>query len=225
MALVRSITSRIWRGLKFRTQSLLGARDEHWARVVMNRATQEYVKGLCVSNLDALELSGNSWQNTGFRSYTSVAFPHYDVCTSPLGKECFDIIIAEQVLEHVLWPCRAVRNVYEMLRADGVFLVTTPFLVRVHPAPVDCTRWTETGLAYLLAECGFGLDDVITGSWGNRACVRANFQSWARWVPSICSLANEPEFPVVVWGFAKKCVTNPIPEFIGAGHEPTTSVP
>jgi hypothetical protein len=170
----------------------------------MNRATCKFVHGLNVSSMDALEISGNAWQHIPFRSYTSASFPEYDVCESAFEIDGYDLVIAEQVLEHVLWPYRAVMNIYKMLRSGGIFMVTTPFMLRVHPHPVDCSRWTETGLKYLLAEGGFNIDDIDTGSWGNRACVRANFSSWAPWIPRFSSLANEPEFPVVVWAFARK---------------------
>jgi hypothetical protein len=93
--------------------------------------------------------------------------------------------------------------VYDMLRPGGYFVVTTPFLVRLHDSPIDCSRWTETGLSYLLQECGFAENDIQTHAWGNRACIKANFNAWRRygWYRS---LANEPNFPVVVWAFARK---------------------
>jgi hypothetical protein len=56
-----------------------------------------------------------------------------------------------------------------------------------------------------LADAGFDRESIVTGSWGNRACVRANLSKrrWPRrgWFGS---LKNEPEFPVTVWAFAKK---------------------
>jgi hypothetical protein len=91
-----------------------------------------------------------------------------------------------------------------MLRPGGTLVVTTPFLIRVHPSPFDCSRWTELGLKYLLAEAGFDLSRITTGSWGNRACVRSNFVDWRGWNPILHSLRNEPDFPVHVWAFAKK---------------------
>jgi hypothetical protein len=39
-------------------------------------------------------------------------------------------------------------------------------------------------------------------SWGNRACLKANLLSWRKRGP-FGSLENEPDFPVVVWGFAR----------------------
>jgi hypothetical protein len=95
------------------------------------------------------------------------------------------------------------RNVYAMTRPDGHFLITVPFLLKVHGEPVDCTRWTEVGLKHLLAEGGFPLDQIKTGSWGNRRCVKASFRLWPYhyWWRS---LKNEPDFPVVTWALARR---------------------
>ena len=137
--------------------------------------------------------------------YISREYPAYDICDRPLD-DTFDLIIAEQVFEHLLWPYRAAlaRNVYRMLKPGGSFLITTPFL-KIHPVPNDCSRWTETGMKHLLAECGFALDQIQTGSWGNRRCVEANlgnrWQIYQRWRHS---LENEPDYPVVVWAIARK---------------------
>jgi SAM-dependent methyltransferase len=175
----------------------------HWARTVMYRECFRLVRELDPSKLDALEISaGKVWRPLGFLSFTEANFPEFDVCSMTLPWR-FDLIIADQVFEHLLWPYRAGRNVHSMLKPGGHFLVTTPFLIKVHEVPVDCSRWTEFGMKHLLAECGFPMDGIRTGSWGNRACVQANFRHWARrgWFKS---LANEPEFPVSVWALARK---------------------
>jgi hypothetical protein len=78
--------------------------------------------------------------------------------------------LPSKYFEHLLWPYRAVRHVYQMLNEDGVFLLTTLFLIKIHQHPVDCSRWTEIGIRNLLAEGGFNIDLITTGSWGNRAC-------------------------------------------------------
>ena len=150
-----------------------------------------------------MEISaGQFWQNAGFRSFSEKNFPEFDICKDVLDQQ-FDIIIADQVFEHLPWPYRAAKNVHAMVKPGGYFLITTPFMIRVHDIPIDCTRWTETGLKYFLAECGFPFDQIVTGSWGNRACVKANFKRWARrgWFGS---LKNERNFPVSVWALAKK---------------------
>jgi len=129
-------------------------------------------------------------------------YPAFDICKQALPEQ-FDLVITDQVWEHLLYLYRATRNVLAMLKPGGHFLVTTPFLIKVHRIPTDCSRWTETGMAHFVAECGFELDTVITGSWGNRAAVRANFDRSSRrgWFRS---MKNEPDFPIVVWALARK---------------------
>jgi len=182
---------------------LTGAEDEKWSRVAMRRNCYQIIEELSPQELRTLEISGNYFNQMSFREYKTVHYPEYDICTSSLPEE-FDLIIAEQVFEHLLWPYRAGKNVYQMLKPGGHFLVSTPFLVRIHNYPTDCTRWTEAGLKYFLAECGFPLETIKTFSWGNRVCVKANFTEWVRYRRRIHSLINEPDFPYHVWALAQK---------------------
>ncbi|MGE0418929.1 MAG: methyltransferase domain-containing protein, partial [Acetobacteraceae bacterium] len=134
----------------------------------MNEATSAFVTNLGPARLDALEISGEAWRDAGFRSYESVAFPAFDICRDRTSRT-YDIIIAEQVFEHIRYPHAAARNIMGMLRKGGVLLITTPFLIRYHPAPLDLWRWTEVGLQAFLEDAGFSR--VIASSWGNRDCV------------------------------------------------------
>lgn len=175
----------------------------HWTRTVMYPHCFELIRELGPEQLGVLEISaGDKFQKLGFGNYTEANYPGFDICKNKLDKQ-FDLIIADQVWEHLLWPYRATKNVYDMLKPGGYFLVTTPFLIRRHDIPNDCTRWTEQGMKYFLAECGFPMESIKTWSWGNRACVKANFKRWARrgWFGS---LKNEPDFPIVVWALAQK---------------------
>ena len=88
--------------------------DNQWARIVMNQETDRLIRSLDWEHASTLEISGDKWVNFGFQHYRSVAFPDYDVCSDVLDEK-FDIIIVEQVFEHLLWPYRAARNVFEML--------------------------------------------------------------------------------------------------------------
>jgi SAM-dependent methyltransferase len=177
-----------------------------WGRIVMDSNTETLVRELSFAQFDVLEISGHKWRSFGFKSYRDASYPDYDVSTMTL-PDMFDLIIAEQVLEHLLWPYRAIRNVAAMLKPGGYFLVTTPFLVRIHEEPNDCTRWSETGLKHFLAEGGFALGEIRTGSWGNLDCVVANLnrrREWIKYKPWKHSLRNEPEFPIHVWALARK---------------------
>jgi hypothetical protein len=127
-----------------------------------------------------------------------------DMISAPSNcRSVSTLIIADQVFEHLPWPYRAGRNALAMLKHGGYLIVTAPFLVKVHQSPIDCCRWTETGLSYLLQECGFAETSIQTGSWGNRACLKANLAHWRK-RGFFGSLANEPNFPVAVWAFAQR---------------------
>jgi len=183
------------------------AEPVHWCRVVMNRAVRAFVEGLARHDLDVLEVSGNSWNDPrwGFRSYRSLAYPEYDLCRAPWAAEVCDLLILEQVLEHVRHPRRALENARAMLRPAGTILVDTPFLLKFHPCPVDLYRWTEDGLRALLEDAGFTA--IRSGSWGNRQCLAADLQpgmAWTYYDPAAHSLENESQFPIVVWAFAEK---------------------
>lgn len=183
--------------------SAVGYDHRHLTRPVMYERCSELLNALGPSKLDALEVSaGKHFQSLGFKSFSEANYPEFDICKEHLDRQ-FDVVIADQVWEHLLYPYRATRNVLAMLKPGGHFLVTTPFLIRVHAIPFDCTRWTETGIRYFLAECGFEEDSIVTGSWGNRSAVKANFDKWARagW---FSSMKNEPDFPIVVWALARK---------------------
>jgi len=175
-----------------------------WVRVEMDSATAKFVSELDLSEANVLEVGGRNWQSLECKAYESVDYPEYDLCHSPYRKEAFDLILLEQVMEHVLWPFRAAKHVHQMLRPGGWVVVTTPFLVKIHAYPVDCCRWTPLGMKHLLAEGGFCLDQITAESWGNRDAVIGGFSkvpSYRKWLHS---LRNEPNFPVMVWAFAQK---------------------
>jgi SAM-dependent methyltransferase len=177
-----------------------------WCRVVMNEEVERFIRSLNCSKMDVLEVSGTGSEGRyAFRSYRSTRYPEYDVCEGPLATEEFDLVIAEQVFEHILRPDRAAQHVYEMLRPGGHFVITTPFLLKVHGYPLDLYRWTEQGMRQLLETAGFSV--ATTGSWGNLECLTADMTpdlEWTAYNPRKHSLNNQPQFPIVVWAFAKK---------------------
>jgi hypothetical protein len=65
-----------------------------------------------------------------------------------------------------------------VLRHGSVFVITTPFLIKHHPAPLDLWHWTATGLRALPGDTGFA--SISAHVWGNRACVVGNFDTLAR---------------------------------------------
>jgi SAM-dependent methyltransferase len=176
-----------------------------WCRVVMNAETLRLIRGIQPEQKDVLEISGTAWNGLlPFKSYQSKMYPEIDICAGPIKGRKFDLIIAEQVFEHLQYPYRAGKNLLTMLNPGGYLLLTTPFLIKIHREPVDCTRWTEDGMRHLLEECGFERVNMITGSWGNRACIVANFDNWPEYDSLSHSLENDKDFPMVVWVLAQK---------------------
>lgn len=179
-----------------------GYNHEQWIRVVQMQQWQTYLASAPMEKLAVLEISPGPHplvDEHQAKRYRAVNFPEFDITRDRL-PERFDLIIAEQVFEHLRHPYRAGRNVWEMLNDDGVFMIATPFLVRIHGHPHDYTRWSEDGLRGFLEDCGF---DAEVYSWGNQRAVRENLSRWREYGWSR-DLKNEPEFPVVVWGYARK---------------------
>jgi hypothetical protein len=184
--------------------------DVHWCRIVMNRETKRLMESIDYKSCSALEISGNAWQGFGFKDFTIAIYPDFDVTKQIARKpdgSGFDVVIAEQVMEHVPTPWVAVTSMRSSLNPGGHLLITAPFFIRVHGHPGDYTRWTESGLRNLLEYAGFAPDAIQTGSWGNRACVTANFVGSVyraeAYDPTVHSLENEPDVPIMVWAFAR----------------------
>jgi SAM-dependent methyltransferase len=180
---------------------------EHWLRQELNRSVDRYLSRLGPERCTAVEISGGAHERRPWKSYTRLDHPDFDLC-APLGAhESFDVVICEQVLEHVQDPCAAARNLRGLCTPGGHVVVSTPFLVRVHELPEygmgDYWRFTPRGLRTLLERAGLEVEAVE--AWGNRDAVLGNFDRWAgyrRWH----SLRNEPDLPLQVWAFA----TNPV---------------
>ncbi len=181
---------------------------EYWHRYASYKLIKKDISFLKLESLDVLEISaGEYWkENFNFKSFDQMNFPKYDICHDISGEKKYDLIIADNVWEHLKYPYKATKNVLKMLNNNGYFLVITPFLVRVHEVPIDCSRWTEDGLRYLLNECGFELENITTNSWGNKKCAKSDLRNDSTWtrVGVYKDMSNNKLFPLQVWALAKK---------------------
>jgi SAM-dependent methyltransferase len=184
---------------------------EQWQRVVLIDAVDRHIESLGPRELSAAEISGDSHAGKPWMSFRSLNYPEFDLC-APIddGAERFDVVICEQVIEHVPDPFGAAGNLRRLCKPGGHVIVSTPFLVRVHELPAygmnDYWRFTPRGLRTLLEAAGLEVESV--GSWGNRSCIAGNLDRWAayrRWQ----SLRNEPDLPLQVWAFARNPALEP----------------
>jgi SAM-dependent methyltransferase len=178
---------------------------DQWQRIPLNGAISARIESLGPSRLRAVEISGETHASRPWMEYTSLTYPGFDLC-APLGdRGTYDVVICEQVLEHIPDPLGAAANLRDLCEPGGQVIVSTPFLIRVHELPQyrlnDYWRFTPRGLRTLLESAGLEVDEV--SSWGNRDCVIGNFDRWPayRWWHS---LRNEPDLPVQVWAFARR---------------------
>lgn len=179
---------------------------EQWQRVPLIEAVNRHVDGLGPEGLEAAEISGADHATKPWKRFQSLDYPDFDLC-APLAddvRHAFDVVLCEQVIEHVVDPVGAAENLRGLVRRGGHVIVSTPFLIRVHELPMygmnDYWRFTPRGLRTLLERAGLEVNTV--GSWGNRSVVAGNLDHWPayrRWH----SLRNEPDMPVQVWAFAR----------------------
>lgn len=63
--------------------------------------------------------------------------------------------MALEVLEHVPDPLSALKEIYRILKDEGVVIISVPHLSRLHDLPHDYFRFTRFGLISLLERAGF----------------------------------------------------------------------
>jgi SAM-dependent methyltransferase len=201
---LRSVKRQTVRNVK-RVCKLAGYSDVNWLRVRQIERWREFLAQQAPLG-DVLEISpgwNQMWRQMPSQSYQAVDYPAFDICRERLDRQ-FHIVIGDQVLEHVAAPRLAVANMRAMLRPGGYALIAAPFLFRVHARPHDYYRWTEMGLKALCLEGGFADSEITVESWGNKACVRAHLGGPVRDYGFGRDLSNDPEYPIMVWAFARR---------------------
>lgn len=177
------------------------APDRQWIRTVMLDDMTGFLRALPVADLEACECSSDTHAALGWKRHERLVYPGFDLTDPPANADRYDVVLCEQVLEHVTDPWKATQTLFDLCRPGGYVVVSTPFLVKVHEAPGDYWRFTVDGLRILLTSAG--LEVVRVESWGNRAAVRASLWRWSAQRPWR-SLRNVDTVPVVVWAFARR---------------------
>jgi SAM-dependent methyltransferase len=80
-----------------------------------------------------------------------------------MPKDHFNAIICTQVFEHLAYPERAAKSLYELMAPGGILLLTAPFINPVHYVPTDFRRFTPECLEMIIKEAGFDVEIVSFG--------------------------------------------------------------
>jgi SAM-dependent methyltransferase len=87
----------------------------------------------------------------------AVAESYYDGETFPFDPGRFDVVLCNQVLEHVFNPERFIAELNRVLKPNGQLILTVPFVWDEHEQPYDFARYTTFGLRALLERQGFAV--------------------------------------------------------------------
>lgn len=179
-------------------------------RVVQRQEARLIFASLPTEEMSCAEISGHYWvKHFKWRNSEEFHYPDHDITQDVFrdatGKpRTFDMIVADQVWEHLERPYAATRNVLRMLAPGGYFYIAVPFFARNHDFPVDCSRWNAQGLKNLLIEAGFDGALIEANQWGNfAAAAKDSGKKWAKYVEGD-DLTNDPKCPIMAWALARK---------------------
>ncbi len=153
----------------------------------MKLFVQEYLKNYCENNLIIGEL-GSRDLNGSYKNLFDCKNWEYIgldiekgknvdiVLTEPYNwKEIkdnfFDVVISGQTFEHIEFPWLTIKEIYRVLKPNGLFCIIAPSKGKEHKVPVDCWRFYPDGIKALAKWAGFKLVEVFTefnaGEWGD----------------------------------------------------------
>lgn len=105
-----------------------------------------------------------------FESYTGIEYDSeksrlhskadvfYSGNSFPLKKDTYNLVLCNQVLEHVFEPDLFLKEINRVMQKDGILILTVPFVWDEHEQPYDYARYTSFGLKYLLSENGYHIE-------------------------------------------------------------------
>jgi SAM-dependent methyltransferase len=161
---------------------------------------------LCISN---------SWELTRWLGFapgqvTNTSYPEISLLQLPYEAGTFDFVISDQVLEHVEGNLKAaVDESLRVLKAGGIAVHTTCFMVPIHGTPGDYWRVSPSGMRWLVEDRA---EVLQAAGWGNPlarlySSLGANFLPIPlnrfhplHWLATY----NWPSWPISTWVVARK---------------------
>lgn len=95
-----------------------------------------------------IENEGHSHENDRIEYF-------YDGKKLPFSDNCFDCLFSSEVIEHIDNLSDILVELNRVLKKDGLFLLTTPFVWNENELPHDYARYTSCGLKKILSRHGF----------------------------------------------------------------------
>ena len=77
-----------------------------------------------------------------------------------IKNNSYDTILLTDVLEHIYEPKKLLKQLYNILRDDGILIINTPFAYWEHEVPFDYFRYTEFFYQKVAEELGFKVEVI-----------------------------------------------------------------
>jgi len=84
----------------------------------------------------------------------------YDGNHFPFNDASYEVVLANQVFEHVFNPDEFLNEILRILKPEGKLLLSVPFVWDEHLQPLDYARYSSFGLRSLLERHGFVVVDL-----------------------------------------------------------------
>ncbi len=140
-------------------------------------ASEEIEKNFCNKNFKNCKITYSNLDPSDSK------FLNIDLQKNFFLKNKYDYVIIFNVLEHLLDPNLALKNLSSICKKNGKIIGSTPFIFRVHGAPNDYSRFTKDHLVELLRSNNFKNIEIIElGTGPFLACISL-LRSYLKYLP------------------------------------------
>lgn len=101
-----------------------------------------------------LEVSGHNHKDSKIDFF-------YNGKTLPFPDNSFDCVVCFEVLEHVFNIDELLVELTRVLKPNGLFLATVPFVWEEHEAPYDFARYSSYGMVHIVKNYNFEIIKLI----------------------------------------------------------------
>ena len=78
----------------------------------------------------------------------------------PFKDSSLDVVVAQEVLEHIYDPFSAIAEVARVLKPGGTFYCQVPFIIGYHPGPTDFWRFTRESFSFMFRDPCWEIQEV-----------------------------------------------------------------
>jgi len=93
----------------------------------------------------------------------------------PFADNCFDLVLAAQVIEHTINPWQFCQELQRVTKIGGLLQIEAPQTFPYHAEPYDFFRFTFTGMRSLFSKCEVQKTEITEGNAANVAVTLSNY--------------------------------------------------